>query len=161
MEEANAYMLVYIRDSSQDEVLAPVTINDIPHHLSERIENEKVAMEVVEKERAEQHLYMTVYIVTDAGFLMNTSIGFIDHLAQNEWCPYQETRWPRDMTVGNFLQQYTEANNINIDDTRVWIIVPQSKTAKDPLRPAYLISPQYYTICNSTLLYTHKSKMYS
>ncbi|GAN10196.1 cysteine proteinase [Mucor ambiguus] len=143
--EANAYMLVYIRDSSQDQVLAPVTINDIPRHLLERIENEKKTMEAIEKQRAEQHLYMKVYTVSDAGFLMNRGIDFIDALAQKEWCPYQETRLLRSMTVGDFLQQYTAADNRSINDTRVWIIGPQPRTAKKLLRPVHLVPKESYS----------------
>jgi ubiquitin carboxyl-terminal hydrolase 7 len=30
----NAYMLVYIRESAMDEVLAPLTVDDTPSHLS-------------------------------------------------------------------------------------------------------------------------------
>lgn len=59
----NAYMLVYIRDSSRDRVLAPVTIDDIPHHLIERIENERKAMEAIEKQISEQQSeYLNPYL---------------------------------------------------------------------------------------------------
>lgn len=153
--ETNAYMLVYIRDSSQDQVLAPVTIDDIPHHLLERIENEKKMVEAIEKQRAEQRMYMPVYIVTDTGFLMNRGIGFINDQAQNELCPYQETRWLRRTTVGGFLQQFTTANNRDINDTRIWIIGPRQEDERLPPRPINLLPAELYnSLCKLTLLYT-------
>lgn len=40
----NAYMLVYIRESMQDEILREVTINDIPEHLGtyELVQNQSI-----------------------------------------------------------------------------------------------------------------------
>ncbi|CAO3607806.1 unnamed protein product [Mucor fragilis] len=142
--ETNAYMLVYIRDSSQDQVLAPVTIDDIPHHLLERIENEKKMVEAIEKQRAEQRMYMPVYIVSDTGFLKNRGIGFINDQAQNELCPYQETRWLRRTTVGGFLQQFTAASNRDINDTRIWIIDPRQEDERLPPRPINLLPAELY-----------------
>ncbi|KAK4509311.1 AMP-binding domain-containing protein [Mucor velutinosus] len=142
--ETNAYMLVYIRDSSQDQVLAPVTIDDIPHHLLERIAKEKKMAEAIKKQRVSQHLYMTVYVVTDDGFLMNRGVGFTDPLAQNEDVQYQDTRLLRNMSVGDFLQQYTAASNRNMNDTRVYIIACQFQTAKGVFRPVHLVPREYY-----------------
>ncbi|CAO0799162.1 unnamed protein product [Mucor circinelloides] len=151
--ETNAYMLVYIRESSQDQVLAPVTIDDIPHHLLERFENEKKLMKAIVKERAEQHLYMTVFIVTDTGFLLNNSVGFIDLLPQSNYHPYQKTRWLRTMTVGDFLQQYTAADNRNINYTRVWIINYRRRFERGRLQPGFLIpTEEYHRISLQSLL---------
>ena len=112
-------------------------------------------MKAIEKERAEQHLYMTVFIVTDTGFLLNNSVGFIDLLPQSNYHPYQKTRLLRTMTVGDFLQQYTAADNRNINYTRVWIINYRRRFERGRLQPGFLIpTEEYYRICRSIIQHT-------
>ena len=50
----NAYMLVYVRESMMDEVLKPIGPADVPDYLSERIEDERLQLEVRRREREEQ-----------------------------------------------------------------------------------------------------------
>jgi ubiquitin carboxyl-terminal hydrolase 7 len=76
----NAYMLVYIRESAINEVLAPFTPEDTPAHLSmymilftkaasltyffseRRIDEERMQMEAKKRERDEQHLFLTAKV---------------------------------------------------------------------------------------------------
>lgn len=65
---SNAYMLVYLRQSRIDKLLAPVTEKDTPHHIPERLEREIREEEARRKEREEQHLYMYVRIMSARQF---------------------------------------------------------------------------------------------
>lgn len=61
----NAYMLVYIRVSDIDEMLAPVTEQDIPRHIREAMERERVAHDQKVKERQEQMYQCVVKVIDD------------------------------------------------------------------------------------------------
>lgn len=61
----SAYMLVYIRQSRLDNVLLPVEKEDIPPHLQRKLREEAVLKEALIKEKEEQHLYLTVRVVTE------------------------------------------------------------------------------------------------
>lgn len=65
IRQNSAYMLVYIRQSRLDQVLCPVTEDDSPPHLRNRLRAEIAEREALKKEREEQHLYSTVEVVTD------------------------------------------------------------------------------------------------
>jgi len=80
----NAYMLVYIRESAIDEILAPLTVDDTPAHLSmcsisclkgghdvitylsmrpeRRIDEERLQAEAKKREGEEQHLFLTAKV---------------------------------------------------------------------------------------------------
>ncbi|KAF9778397.1 cysteine proteinase [Thelephora terrestris] len=64
----NAYVLVYIRETEIYEVLAPLTEEDTPPHLKQRLDEERVQIETKKKEREEQNLFLTVKVVTDRTF---------------------------------------------------------------------------------------------
>lgn len=64
----NAYMLVYIRDSTLKTVLQDTTERDIPRELVARLSEERRLEALKRKERNEAHLYMTVHLVAEDNF---------------------------------------------------------------------------------------------
>jgi len=58
----NAYMLVYVRESKVNEILKPISTEDVPEHLRIRLERERRDAEMRKKERDEQHLYLTAKV---------------------------------------------------------------------------------------------------
>ena len=97
----NAYMLVYIRESAINEVLAPFTVDDTPPHLSaskdlskihlltsllrilleRRLDEERLQIEAKKKEREEQHLFLTAKVCRIFNVILSISCSPIlgDH----------------------------------------------------------------------------------
>ena len=66
--DTSYYRLVYIRKSQIREVLCPVTEEDIPNELTERLQEEKKIEMVKRREKNEAHLYMTLRILLEDSF---------------------------------------------------------------------------------------------
>jgi ubiquitin carboxyl-terminal hydrolase 7 len=62
---ANAYMLVYLRESEWDSVMCEVTVDDISEHVRARLKVEAEEKERKRREKAEAHLFTLVRIATD------------------------------------------------------------------------------------------------
>lgn len=58
----SAYMLVYIRKDREEELLQPVTIEDVPKHIIARVEKENKERAAREKELRDAHLYLNIRI---------------------------------------------------------------------------------------------------
>nr|GEX04170.1 ubiquitin carboxyl-terminal hydrolase 12-like isoform X2 [Tanacetum cinerariifolium] len=65
LKYSNAYMLVYIRESDQENMMCNVDENDIAEHLRIRLKKEQEEMERKKKEREEAHLYRTIKVARD------------------------------------------------------------------------------------------------
>ena len=61
----NAYMLVYIRESDIPNILSDVTAADIPDHLAENLEKERVERGRLYKEQQERHLFLKTLLLRD------------------------------------------------------------------------------------------------
>lgn len=70
---ANAYMLVYVRESDWPSVMCAVTEQDISEHVRARLQAEQQEREQRKREKAEAHLYLNARIATDAD--MRAQIG--------------------------------------------------------------------------------------
>lgn len=120
----NAYMLVYIRESMLDEVLAPVTEEDIPKHIGLKLEQEERLREARRREKEEQHLFLRVFIADDETFKNNTGFDFANFeekdLNENR---IMFTKIRKDQPFGEFKQ--TVANNLQLDPSefRFWVMV--------------------------------------
>ncbi|CAC9544188.1 putative cysteine peptidase, Clan CA, family C19 [Leishmania infantum JPCM5] len=60
---ANAYMLVYIRTSQLSSILCPIGSDDVPQHVVQQLERERVEHERRVKEQAEDYLYGRVHFI--------------------------------------------------------------------------------------------------
>ncbi|KAI9269716.1 cysteine proteinase [Helicostylum pulchrum] len=115
----SAYMLVYIRQIFQDKVLAPVTSQDIPTHLVERIKQEDLLNQMIRKQRSEQHLYMKAYIADLYSFTANTSSGFIDFEEASSTI-VQVKHVLKNRPLKSVLLDYATERGINAGHLRLW-----------------------------------------
>ncbi|RHZ60946.1 hypothetical protein Glove_350g9 [Diversispora epigaea] len=137
----NAYMLVYIRESEVDEILAPVSPENVPEHLERRLKEEKALHDQKKKEAEERHLYLQVKVVTAETF--RNFQGF--DLANFDDRQYPLSQVPqykvlKNDTYGAFKESVAKDFQVPAEQIRFWVLVNrQNKT----VRPDAPISDNY------------------
>ncbi|KAJ1969868.1 ubiquitin-specific protease ubp15 [Dispira parvispora] len=133
----NAYMLVYIRESAVDEILAPVTQADIPSHLNRRIEEETRINEQRRLEDLERQLTIETRLVTDETVRTHKGFdlaNFVDP-APGESSPIS-LRVKREMSTAEYKNLVAEKLQLKPDSFQLWIMISrQNKT----IRPDFLL----------------------
>ncbi|OAV95865.1 hypothetical protein PTTG_04895 [Puccinia triticina 1-1 BBBD Race 1] len=64
----NAHMLVYVRETEEADILAPITLADTPIHLRSSLQKEQIKRYQKMREEEEMGLYLTTKIVTEKTF---------------------------------------------------------------------------------------------
>lgn len=133
MRPNSAYMLVYIRTTKVDNILCPVTEEDIPKHLRLRFDEEAAIREAKRREREEQHLYMGVRAILPSTFAQHDGTD----LANFDGDPGLDPTAPkiykslRSSTMQEVVNHIAEDINVDAKRVRLWLMVNrQNKTIR-------------------------------
>ncbi|KAI1342225.1 hypothetical protein F5Y15DRAFT_406316 [Xylariaceae sp. FL0016] len=153
MRQMNAYMLVYIRESRQANVLTPVTEEDCPPYLPRRLQEEAAAREARRKEREEQHLYLGVKVITDHTFKNHRSFDLTDFDSTSRFsAPPIYHKMKRQATMKELVETIAEndlerdpvnGNPRPVDPRRVrlWLMVNRQNKTTRPDQPVMDLRP--------------------
>ncbi|KAG0370870.1 hypothetical protein BGZ54_003296 [Gamsiella multidivaricata] len=127
----NAYMLVYIQENALDEVLKPLTHDDIPEHLQRRLDDERAVLETRKKERDESFLYFNARVISDADFKAHD--GF-DLFNPHSLTAGKLFKVRKSDTFETFRHFVAEGYGIPEGDIRLWTLVKrQNDTVRTDL----------------------------
>lgn len=140
----NAYMLVYIRKSRIDDVLLPITENDVPSHIEKRLAEDRAEMVRRKKEREEAHLYMNIGVVTEESFKAHHGFDLTSpDLPQGDPALPASYRVLRTKKVKELAQEIADERGLHVDAIRFWVMVNrQNKTT----RPDQVITDPEMTV---------------
>ena len=128
----NAYMLVYVRETEVDTVLKPFTQEDTPPHLAKRIEEEKQLVEARKREREEQHLYLTVKLITEDTFKSHQGFDLATFEERNlPATDLPSFRAKKDEPFLDFKKRIATQYKLSDQDIKLWVLVNrQNKTVR-------------------------------
>ncbi|CAG8316997.1 unnamed protein product [Penicillium salamii] len=140
----NAYMLVYVRKTRQDDVLFPVTKEDVPSHIEKRLSEDRAEMLRKKKEREEAHLYMNVGVLDDENFKNHHGFDLTSvELPVDDPALPKQYKALRSKKVSEFAQEIAEERGLKAEAIRFWVMVNrQNKTT----RPDQVIRDQEMTL---------------
>ncbi|KAK4048743.1 ubiquitin-specific protease ubp15 [Microbotryomycetes sp. JL221] len=128
----NAYMLVYIRATKVQEILAPITTQEVPEHLRIRLDKERRDAEQRKRERDEQHLYLNVKLITEETFARHQ--GFDLATFDDRTVPATDLpsyRVMKSQPFVDFRNQVARQYGHAPEDVRLWVLVNrQNKTIR-------------------------------
>ncbi|KAI9758437.1 MAG: hypothetical protein M4579_003067 [Chaenotheca gracillima] len=141
----SAYMLVYIRETRLDNVLPPVSQADTPSHLQRKLDEERTLREQRRREREEQHLYMTVNVISDETFkhFQGLDLAKWDPEGEDDPAGPRNYRVLRTMTIQQFTKLVANDLGQNEDSVRLWAMVNRQNHTVRPDQP---ISDQRATV---------------
>lgn len=143
----SAYMLVYIRKSKVDDVLAEVEDCDVPSHITKQIEYENAEEMRIKKEREEMHLYVNFKVFTDSTFskYQGFDLGpnsddrhyFADGLYDPESFPitFRLLKTAKWNSIYDTLAQLLGMDESHTNMLRIWNIVKRTNNTFRPDRP--------------------------
>ncbi|KAF9095753.1 hypothetical protein BGX23_012681 [Mortierella sp. AD031] len=115
----NAYMLVYVRDNAMDEVLKPLTADDIPEHLQRRLDDERAALEHRRKERDELLLYFNARAISDVDFKAHGGFDLFNPTS----AAGKTLKVRKQDTFATFKSVVAKSYGLSDDQIRVWTLV--------------------------------------
>ncbi|KAJ5182979.1 Ubiquitin carboxyl-terminal hydrolase 21 [Penicillium capsulatum] len=128
----NAYMLVYIRKTRSDDVLVPITKDDVPTHIEQRLAEDRAEMLRRKKEREEAHLYIQMGVLTEQTFQSHHGFDLTSaDLPSEDPASPAPYRVLRSKTVREFAKEIADERGLNPDGIRFWVMVNrQNKTTR-------------------------------
>ncbi|KAF7712240.1 Ubiquitin carboxyl-terminal hydrolase [Penicillium ucsense] len=154
----NAYMLVYVRKTRSDKVLHPITKEDVPSHIAERLAQDRAEMLQRQKEKEEAHLYMNVGVLSEDTFKQHQGFDLTsaDLPAEHPALPAQY-RILRAKKVGELAQELAKERGLDANSIRFWAMVSrQNKTT----RPDQVIKDNEMTIEEACTKYGTRGNMF-
>lgn len=121
-----------------DEVLQPVTEDDIPEQLIERLQEEKRQEALRRKERNEAHLFMNIHVYTEDSFMGHKGNDLYDV----DKAVYKVFKVRKQMTLKEAIEYIGEQMKYPPSAMRIWPIISR---ANETLRPSAL---DYESECN-------------
>ncbi|KAL3982395.1 Ubiquitin-specific protease C-terminal family protein [Acanthocheilonema viteae] len=113
----NAYMLVYIKKNSINDVLCPVTEEDIPRHLRLRFEEEKSADAKKKKEKLEAHLFTELIVVLEEHMYNYSGFDLFDPKVLDE---ARRLKVEKKMTIEQLYALFAEEFHLGENNFRLW-----------------------------------------
>jgi ubiquitin carboxyl-terminal hydrolase 7 len=149
----SAYMLVYLRESAIDEILSPITETDVPKHVVQKVDDERIEVARRKREKEEMHLFITVRIIDVETFRHHDGVDLASFdPADKEASEYIHShRVRRDLTWLGFYQHVAESYHLGRDQIRLWHLVNrQNKTVRPdvPIPPDPQISILLFNTTN-------------
>ncbi|KAL3478386.1 hypothetical protein BJX99DRAFT_224406 [Aspergillus californicus] len=140
----NAYMLVYIRKTRSDEVLFPITKDDIPNHIETRLVEERAETARKKKEKEESHLFLNVGVLSEETFKSHGGFDLTTLDPPNDEAALpKQYRILKTTKVGELAEQIAEEKGVNPLQVRFWVMVNrQNKT----MRPDQVIKDLEMTV---------------
>ncbi|KAF2235914.1 ubiquitin carboxyl-terminal hydrolase 21 [Viridothelium virens] len=132
----NAYMLVYIRESRQDEVLRTEELVEPPSHLERKLAEERALLEKRRREREEAHLYMNVQVATEDNFRAYQGFDIVQWNAEPNTPPAPKSYKVLKTTTLQAMTQLA-AKEIQADPEvcRPWVMVNRQNGTVRPDQP--------------------------
>ncbi|RIB26138.1 hypothetical protein C2G38_2164167 [Gigaspora rosea] len=162
LQSKSAYMLIYIRESSIDEILSPIISEDILKHLSNLQDDENDTYKQRNEDSKESHQYLQTLVVTEKAVRNHKGIGLFNF--DNQKYPLSEIpqfKILKEDTYGTFKEMIATNFKIATDQIRFWAITKrQNKTIRlhEPINDSYLDKSmeeirKKITRCNELKLY--------
>lgn len=128
----NAYMLVYVRKSRVDDVLLPITEDDVPSHIEQRLAEDRAEMIRRKKEREEAHLYIPIGVLTEQSFQSHHGFDLTSaDLPQGDPALPKQYRVLRTKKVKELAQEIADERGLDANAIRFWVMVNrQNKTTR-------------------------------
>ena len=127
----NAYMLVYIRDSTLRTVLQDTTERDIPRELVSRLSEERKLEALKRKERTEAHLFMSVQLILEDNFQGHQGFDLYD----SEQNVSISLRIKKQATYQELTELIASTMGYSVDQFRIW---PMAGRTNNTMRPKAL-----------------------
>lgn len=83
----NAYMLVYVEASREDDLLQPVTETDVPEHVVRSVQQENTEREAREKDIREAHLYTSIRVNSAKNFIHYEGFDICPNMRSSTYSP--------------------------------------------------------------------------
>ncbi|KAI9828435.1 MAG: hypothetical protein M1832_002863 [Thelocarpon impressellum] len=133
----SAYMLVYIRQSRLDSVLLDLAPEDTPSHLQRKLDEERETRRLQRQAREEEHLYLSVGVITDDIFRQYQGLDLADWEAEPDQDPAapRPYRILRTTTVGQFTRRVAEDLGRDPAHARLWVMVNRQNKTTRPDQP--------------------------
>ncbi|OJJ48937.1 hypothetical protein ASPZODRAFT_129272 [Penicilliopsis zonata CBS 506.65] len=128
----NAYMLVYIRKTRLDDVLVPITKDDVPSHIEKKLAEDRAELARRKKEREEAHLYMNVGVLCEKTFREHHGFDLTStDLPSGDPALPKSYRVLKSKKVSEFAEEVAQEMNLNVEHIRFWVMVNrQNKTTR-------------------------------
>eukprot|EP01091_Cochliopodium_minus_P013005 TRINITY_DN4079_c0_g3_i1.p1 TRINITY_DN4079_c0_g3~~TRINITY_DN4079_c0_g3_i1.p1 ORF type:complete len:1076 (-),score=375.30 TRINITY_DN4079_c0_g3_i1:2-3229(-) len=131
--EANAYMLVYIRDTDVNDVLSEVTASVIPPHIKKQFEEEELEKKRKALEKIEAEKYFTFKLVFDQDFKNHTSVDLINTNYQGK--ENQVLKILKEDKISDICEEIEKRFNIPKNKFRMWFFNERKNKTLRPSKP--------------------------